>query len=148
MYFFKKYYLKDTNADNTTQTAEIAVASSYITEGLSEILSEGRVFYNPVQQFNRDLSIAVIATYSKIYRQELLQSKKPSNDIDEPLKELNVNEVDEVCKVLHTYIICSRCSLFMYLLEWIDYSRSVFRYWVAKHSLCKRNTGNKTNYRK
>lgn len=36
-----------------------------IVEGKAKILfpSQNQVFYNPVQQYNRDLSIAVIQTY-------------------------------------------------------------------------------------
>lgn len=37
-----------------------------IKEGEAEILvNDTSVFYNPVQEFNRDLSIAVLATYIK-----------------------------------------------------------------------------------
>ena len=35
-----------------------------ITEGSAEIEVEKRVFYNPVQEFNRDLSIAVLNEYA------------------------------------------------------------------------------------
>lgn len=35
-----------------------------ITEGSTSIFNEGNVFYNPVQQFNRDLSISVLTAYS------------------------------------------------------------------------------------
>lgn len=35
-----------------------------ISEGSCSIFNEGNVFYNPVQQFNRDLSISVLSTYS------------------------------------------------------------------------------------
>ena len=41
-------------------------AFSAITEGSASIcFPKGQVFYNPVQQFNRDLSIAVISTFLK-----------------------------------------------------------------------------------
>lgn len=46
---------------------------SFIKEGSAEILNEGNVFYNPVQEFNRDLSLSVISTFSKIYQTELTQ---------------------------------------------------------------------------
>lgn len=35
-----------------------------ISEGSCSIFNEGNVFYNPVQQFNRDLSVSVLSTYS------------------------------------------------------------------------------------
>lgn len=41
-----------------------------IKEGTAEILVEGHVFYNPVQEFNRDISICVLNTFSKIYQVE------------------------------------------------------------------------------
>ncbi|KAG2180271.1 hypothetical protein INT43_004060 [Umbelopsis isabellina] len=43
-----------------------------VTEGKATILfpKNNEVFYNPVQEFNRDMSIAAITTWSKIYFQE------------------------------------------------------------------------------
>ncbi|XP_056643380.1 tRNA (guanine(26)-N(2))-dimethyltransferase [Diorhabda sublineata] len=38
-----------------------------ISEGLANIKTSGKVFYNPVQEFNRDLSISVISTFAKEY---------------------------------------------------------------------------------
>lgn len=45
-----------------------------VTEGKAEILfpDSNSVFYNPVQEFNRDLSTAVI----KLFSQELLNGKR------------------------------------------------------------------------
>ncbi|KAG4072734.1 hypothetical protein HA402_001846 [Bradysia odoriphaga] len=51
-----------------------------IKEGSAEILSEGHVFYNPVQQFNRDLSICVLNAFSKQYQTELKTRKKSSTE--------------------------------------------------------------------
>lgn len=34
-----------------------------IKEGSAEIRGKGQVFYNPVQEFNRDLSICVLSTF-------------------------------------------------------------------------------------
>lgn len=51
--------LQPTPASNSMQT---------INEGSAEILcKQGHVFYNPVQQFNRDLSISVISTYNRLF---------------------------------------------------------------------------------
>lgn len=43
-----------------------------VTEGKASILfpKENEVFYNPVQEFNRDMSIAAIRTWSQIFLQE------------------------------------------------------------------------------
>lgn len=48
---------------------EIAnVTLNVIKEGLAEIeFPKGEVFYNPVQQFNRDLSVAVLSAFAKDY---------------------------------------------------------------------------------
>lgn len=53
-----------------------------IKEGSTEILSEaGGVFYNPVQQFNRDISICVLNAYSKLYQNELRNKKSNKDDV-------------------------------------------------------------------
>lgn len=55
-----------------------------ICEGSAKIRSENRVFYNPVQQFNRDLSLSVLSTFWKLCQNEseLRKSgqKVPGND--------------------------------------------------------------------
>lgn len=56
-----------------------------VKEGKAEILFPKKedVFYNPVQQFNRDLSTAAIRAWSEIYGQKSL-NKKRKLDSDEP----------------------------------------------------------------
>lgn len=43
-----------------------------VTEGKATILfpKSNEVFYNPVQEFNRDMSIAAIRTWSEMFMQE------------------------------------------------------------------------------
>ncbi|XP_018576509.1 probable tRNA (guanine(26)-N(2))-dimethyltransferase [Anoplophora glabripennis] len=54
-----------------------------ITEGLAKIRTAGNVFYNPVQEFNRDLSISVITTFAKLYTEEKIKkADKQPNDIN------------------------------------------------------------------
>ncbi|XP_076275723.1 tRNA methyltransferase 1 isoform X2 [Rhynchophorus ferrugineus] len=54
----------------------------HITEGQAKIQTCGKVFYNPVQEFNRDLSICVISAYATKVRQEnLLCNKEPNVEI-------------------------------------------------------------------
>ncbi|KAF5288456.1 hypothetical protein FQR65_LT02108 [Abscondita terminalis] len=48
------------NLSSTTMENE-----QLITEGKATIRTAGKVFYNPVQEFNRDLSITVINTFAK-----------------------------------------------------------------------------------
>lgn len=56
-----------------------------ISEGSAKIVSENRVFYNPVQQFNRDLSISVLSTFWQLCQNESEQRKSgkkvPGNNI-------------------------------------------------------------------
>lgn len=55
-----------------------------ISEGSAKILSENRVFYNPVQQFNRDLSISVLSSFWQLCQEENEERKSgkkvPGND--------------------------------------------------------------------
>lgn len=55
-----------------------------ICEGSAKIMSENRVFYNPVQQFNRDLSILVLSSFYKLCQEENEQrisgKKVPGNN--------------------------------------------------------------------
>ncbi|XP_055692924.1 tRNA (guanine(26)-N(2))-dimethyltransferase [Lutzomyia longipalpis] len=51
-----------------------------IREGSASIVSEGHVFYNPVQEFNRDLSVLVLSTFSRLFWEE---SVARSGDEDE-----------------------------------------------------------------
>jgi tRNA (guanine26-N2/guanine27-N2)-dimethyltransferase len=53
--------------------------SRFITEGSAKIFEEGNVFYNPVQEFNRDISISVLNTFLEIYRKEP-EAKNPRKD--------------------------------------------------------------------
>lgn len=57
----------------TMSTQEIDISQfNTVTEGKATILfpKNNEVFYNPVQQFNRDMSIAAIRTWSEIYNNE------------------------------------------------------------------------------
>lgn len=55
-----------------------------ICEGSAKIISENRVFYNPVQQFNRDLSVLVLSSFWQLCQEENEQRKSgkkvPGND--------------------------------------------------------------------
>lgn len=52
-----------------------------IKEGKAEILfpNENQVFYNPVQEFNRDISTAVIRTWANLVRKEQSVKKNALN---------------------------------------------------------------------
>lgn len=59
-----------------------------ITEGSAKIVSESHVFYNPVQQFNRDLSLSVLTTYSRIVQAEC-EKKQNRNDAKSPAESVS-----------------------------------------------------------
>eukprot|EP00040_Diaphanoeca_grandis_P030791 m.182775 g.182775 ORF g.182775 m.182775 type:complete len:606 (+) comp32132_c0_seq1:92-1909(+) len=44
-----------------------------VTEGTASILFEGEAFYNPVQEFNRDMSIAVVNKFAREFKAEKLK---------------------------------------------------------------------------
>ena len=56
-----------------------------VTEGQAKVLfkSEQEAFYNPVQEFNRDMSIAVIQLYLKKIRQEAKDREEAQRKKDE-----------------------------------------------------------------
>ena len=55
-------------------TDDLYSAYNKITEGKATVLSpkSSGVFYNPVQQFNRDLSVAAIHVFKDIYETEYI----------------------------------------------------------------------------
>lgn len=57
------------------------VPQTSVTEGKAEVFfpSSHDVFYNPVQEFNRDMSIAVIQEFIKVRREELATEKGAQN---------------------------------------------------------------------
>ena len=54
--------VKECNTDNTVKECN---TDTTVKEGQAEVCSPPHVFYNPVQEFNRDLTIAVISEFSK-----------------------------------------------------------------------------------
>ncbi|XP_026481589.1 probable tRNA (guanine(26)-N(2))-dimethyltransferase [Ctenocephalides felis] len=50
-----------------------------IKEGKAEVKFASNVFYNPVQEFNRDLSIAVLSVFGEIFREEKHQKNNEQN---------------------------------------------------------------------
>lgn len=52
-----------------------------ICEGSAKILSENRVFYNPVQQFNRDLSILVLSSFWQLCQEENEERNKTGKKV-------------------------------------------------------------------
>ena len=54
--------VKEGKADNTVKEGK---ADNIVKEGKAEVFSPPHVFYNPVQEFNRDLTIAVVSEFAK-----------------------------------------------------------------------------------
>ncbi|XP_055545883.1 tRNA (guanine(26)-N(2))-dimethyltransferase [Wyeomyia smithii] len=61
-----------------------------IREGSAEILTAEHVFYNPVQEFNRDLSICVLSTFSQLYHREKKATVQKSWKGDPPVEEVEL----------------------------------------------------------
>ncbi|CAH8543568.1 unnamed protein product [Schistosoma intercalatum] len=51
-------------------------STSFIKEGCAEVMLPDGVFYNPVQEFNRDLTIAVVNQFGKLHRREAILKMK------------------------------------------------------------------------
>ncbi|XP_035447574.2 probable tRNA (guanine(26)-N(2))-dimethyltransferase [Spodoptera frugiperda] len=80
---------------------EASTATKSIKEGKAEIcLTTEKVFYNPVQEFNRDLSIAVLTIFTNEYKAEQLakaekREKNKAKNTTEDKKETETNnEID------------------------------------------------------
>lgn len=64
------------------EASTAVVTQKCIKEGQAEIrLTSDKVFYNPVQEFNRDLSIAVLSVFTKDYLEEKLAKEKARKSI-------------------------------------------------------------------
>ncbi|KAH3672188.1 hypothetical protein WICMUC_004417 [Wickerhamomyces mucosus] len=72
-----------------------------VEEGKAKILFPKKedVFYNPIQQFNRDLSTAAIRAWAELYGNKLIQPKKRKTDSEEP-KELEKHEIKPYISIL------------------------------------------------
>ncbi|KAJ3020236.1 tRNA methyltransferase 1 [Thoreauomyces humboldtii] len=76
----------------------------FITEGKARIKfpSENSVFYNPVQQFNRDMSIAAITAWSKMFFMEKLSKQKRSAPVTQETVAKSVTPTEVELQTLAT----------------------------------------------
>lgn len=88
---------------------------------MAEILQEGHVFYNPVQEFNRDMSICVLATFIERYKKEL--AEKLSTKINNKNKRKEQEAVSA--------FISFKSFVYIYLF---DYSNQPEEFEYLKHS--------------
>ncbi|KAL4215733.1 N2,N2-dimethylguanosine tRNA methyltransferase [Rhizopus microsporus] len=83
----------------STQEIDISQFNT-VTEGKATILfpKNNEVFYNPVQQFNRDMSIAAIRTWSEIYNNEKAAriEKKLARNKDEKSRMALENTLEKI----------------------------------------------------
>ncbi|KAI6659104.1 tRNA (guanine(26)-N(2))-dimethyltransferase-like [Oopsacas minuta] len=68
-----------TNNPQSDETDKTDKNSRIITEGRAKIVLPPGVFYNPVQEFNRDLTVAVINEFSKIFYRDGIGRKATAN---------------------------------------------------------------------
>jgi len=66
---------------------------SIITEGKASILfpKDNAVFYNNVQQFNRDMSVAAIRTWSEIYLEEKEKKARKKQETGTSIAKSKIN---------------------------------------------------------
>uniref|UniRef100_A0A5K4F6H5 tRNA (guanine(26)-N(2))-dimethyltransferase n=1 Tax=Schistosoma mansoni TaxID=6183 RepID=A0A5K4F6H5_SCHMA len=70
-----RYYPDDLGTQNSPSF------STYIVQRCAEVMLPDGVFYNPVQEFNRDLTIAVVNQFGKLHRREaILKMKDKMNE--------------------------------------------------------------------
>lgn len=99
---------------NTTTTMSEIDLSLYntVTEGKATILfpKSNEVFYNPVQEFNRDMSIAAIRTWSEIFLQE--KKDRINKKLEKAKNEKERQHLSEVsCIYSFFYIYIHKCIL-------------------------------------
>lgn len=63
------------NNEKEMQDSVVQPLQQTIKEGQAVITTAGKVFYNPVQEFNRDLSISVLNTFVKLRQGEVKQTE-------------------------------------------------------------------------
>lgn len=106
-------------------SAGTATKHTSIKEGKAEILLKtDQVFYNPVQEFNRDLSIAVLTIFTNDYKAEQLvknekfaKTSKYKEKVDTEVCLFTFNNTNNTCssckQVLVSYMkVISYCSDF------------------------------------
>ncbi|XP_021362310.1 tRNA (guanine(26)-N(2))-dimethyltransferase-like [Mizuhopecten yessoensis] len=92
-----------TNSKGNSKRKDLDVDVQYkiVNEGKADVLLPAGVFYNPVQEFNRDLTLAIISIFAQIRRQEikndLLKDKKNKYNKKVPVSsgEVNINDVEK-----------------------------------------------------
>ncbi|XP_069360471.1 tRNA (guanine(26)-N(2))-dimethyltransferase-like [Maniola hyperantus] len=68
---YVRYLLRYSPKIMKMEASTAVTSQKCIKEGQAEIrLTSDKVFYNPVQEFNRDLSIAVLSAFTKDYIEE------------------------------------------------------------------------------
>lgn len=55
---------------------EVPSKFSVVTEGKASVLHPSSVFYNPVQEFNRDLTIAILSELAEEHVQRMKEYKR------------------------------------------------------------------------
>ncbi|KAG4301659.1 hypothetical protein PCK1_002144 [Pneumocystis canis] len=85
----------------------MSLETDMITEGKAKLFipKENKVFYNPVQRFNRDLSVIIIRSWSDIFlkNKEILFKKKQEKKYFKKQKMVNFNEKNEKGNTLKSY---------------------------------------------
>lgn len=92
------------NAVNHFSTAMMSGASASLTEGSAIIpfSNPNEVFYNPVQQFNRDLSVTAIRAWSETRSKKIVAKSHHRHQLLDQNSELSQENLTK-CDITHDF---------------------------------------------
>ena len=79
---------RDNNENVGIQMEGLSTKFSLVTEGKAKILQPTSVFYNPVQEFNRDLTIAILSEFAEEHVKQTREKRHKKWKRENPDKEL------------------------------------------------------------
>lgn len=84
----------DNNENVDIEMEGLSTKFSLVTEGKAKVLQPASVFYNPVQEFNRDLTIAILSEFAEEHvkqarekRHKIWQKENPGKELIEDAEE-------------------------------------------------------------
>ncbi|KAH3833055.1 tRNA (guanine(26)-N(2))-dimethyltransferase-like isoform X2 [Dreissena polymorpha] len=78
----KRFMMDNPNQDDSPHATVQATQFQQVSEGKATIVQPESVFYNPVQQFNRDITIAFISEFAKDHLEHVKEQRLKKNELD------------------------------------------------------------------
>jgi tRNA G26 N,N-dimethylase Trm1 len=93
----------DNNENVDIEMEGLSTKFSLVTEGKAKVLQPASVFYNPVQEFNRDLTIAILSEFAEEHVKQAREKRHKIWQKENPGKELieGNNVKPKFMRVLH-----------------------------------------------